>query len=142
LIKGKGFPFPTSQFQNPLLKFDPPLTLDLDYTVNVTSRTELAISLLDGRVWRAFRGPLRLMAINSRGDASGWVELAGGDGVQVADVLEVVIYPSTNKVYQSIQQQSITVRGSGFRQGMSFAFEPAMRVEKDYKLVVVSNQQV
>eukprot|EP01034_Spumella_vulgaris_P038414 gene38414-47432_t len=97
---------------------------------------------MEGRVWRTARGPLRVMEINTRGDEAGWVELAGGDGVKVADIIDVVIYQSTDKVYQRILQQSIIAKGSGFRQGMSFDFDPPMKADRDYKLTVDSNQQV
>ena len=92
--------------------FEPPLTEGTDYSLRVVTRTDLEITLLDGKryvayltlspcamlsnpsrhspsepSWRKDKGPLIVKAINTRGDDDGWVQLPG-DGVHVADVVD------------------------------------------------------
>lgn len=38
--------------------------------------------------WRKDNGPLVIKAINTRGDEDGWVQLNGGNGVHVAEVVD------------------------------------------------------
>merc|ERR1711988_333609 len=117
-IKGVGFP--KNKFK-PELRFKPDLKEDEDYTLRVIDRTDLEVTLMDGRSWRDDEGPLQVIAINTRGDDAGWVNL-DGDGVHVADVVEdidsartggIEVFPMGPKVYQSKNQEQITVTGSG-----------------------------
>lgn len=55
--------------------------------VQVLSRTELEVTLLDGRAWSTGPGALLVTAINTRGDDAGWVTLPG-QGVHVAEIDE------------------------------------------------------
>lgn len=147
-LKGTGFPLIMSGYK-PLLKFSPVLTVDVDYSVRVVDRTEMEFTLLPGRAWRAFAGPLQLNSINTRGDETGWVVLPGG-GVTVADVVEdvvpsfprVEVFPMGEKVYQSALNQNIRITGFGFKEGISFEFQPQLTVGIDYSLVVVSPHYV
>jgi len=146
-IRGAGFPKVISK---PKLKFIPDLVEGVDYTINVLDRTEMEITLLDQRFWRADAGPLLLSAINTRGDEAGWVDLPG-DGVHVAEVVEdidsdvtggVEIFPMGVKVYQSVLQETITITGSGFKDGISFVFEPEIKNGIDYDLEVSSKNKI
>lgn len=145
-IKGVGFP---TSISTPQLKFNPPLLAGTDYTVRVIDRTELEITLLDGRAWRDSAGPLQVTAINTRGDEAGWVSLHG-DGVHVADVQAdigvdttggVEVFPMCVKVYQSALSQQITITGTGFVAGMQITFDPVFKVG-DYDLDVQSKNKV
>ena len=143
-IKGDGFiAFMFSKVQ---LKFSPPLTEGVDYTVYVVDRTDLEISLIDKRQWRAEPGPLIVTAINTRNDDAGWITLPG-DGVHVAVVVEdidaqvtggVEVFPMGVKVYQSLKQEQIVITGTGFKEGISFVLDPDLKVGTDYDLDVQS----
>jgi hypothetical protein len=85
-VSGKGFPELKSGYK-PSLRFSPALTEGIDYTTRVIDRTDLELTLLDRRSWRTSAGPLIISAINTRGDANGWVDLPG-EGVHVAEVVE------------------------------------------------------
>lgn len=148
-IKGAGFPLLTSGYK-PLLRFLPALTEGVDYSVRVVDRTELELTLLDGRAWRADAGPLQVTAINTRGDEAGWVDLPG-EGVHVAEVMQdidaqtnggVEIFPMGVKVYQSAKQEEIVVTGMGFQKGMTLSLDPAMQESVDYDLEVVTKNKV
>eukprot|EP01040_Poterioochromonas_malhamensis_P014061 gene14061-15536_t len=89
-IKGTGFPAMLSSYK-PMLKFYPPLTEGKDYALRVVNRTDLEVTLLDGKVWvpssRGSKTSLYVIAINTRGDDTGWMTF-DGDGVQVAQVVD------------------------------------------------------
>jgi len=140
-IKGAGFPIKAS-ISRPQLKFSPPLVEETDYSIRVLNRTEIEITLQDGRQWSQEAGPLLVTAINTRGDEAGWVTLPG-DGVHVADVQDdldtvsssgVEVFPSGLKVYQSALRQSIAITGTGFKDTIQFTFEPALKAGVDYDL--------
>ena len=146
-IKGAGFP---KVLAKPSIKFVPPLVEGTDYTVKVVDRSDMEITLLDGRNWRNTPGPLQVSAINTRGDEAGWVVLPGDDGIHVADVVEdidsdvtggVEIYPMGSKVYQSTLQEQIVITGAGFKSGMEFVFEPDLKEGLDYELEISSKNK-
>jgi len=145
-IKGYGFP---KTLGKTMLRFNSPLVENIDYTITVLDRTELELTLLDQRQWRATSGPLIITAINTRGDEAGWVTLPG-DGVHVAEVTEdvdsvvtggVEVYPMGVKVYQSAIQEQIVITGSGFKNGISFKLEPNLREGTDYDLEISSKNR-
>lgn len=140
-IQGTGFPLASSSFK-PVLKFNTPLKEGVDYTLRVVSRTDLELTLLDGRAWRSEPGFLSVVSINTRGDEAGWVSF-NGDGVHVAEVLEdidadktggIEVVPMGIKVYQSALQLPIAIAGTGFKEGISFTFEPSIKAGVDYDL--------
>jgi hypothetical protein len=146
-ISGSGFPDAVTGFK-PQFRFSTPLTETLDYTVKVISRTEVELTLNDDTAWRKDAGPLVVTAINTRGDAAGWVEV---DNVKVAQVVEdpaaeesggIQVFPMGTKVYQSAKQQPILVTGNGFVQGMGLVFEPELKAGADYTLKVISANQL
>eukprot|EP01034_Spumella_vulgaris_P024123 gene24123-30433_t len=151
LIKGRRFPSDKSGCRAIMLIFtEDSLVCDVDYTLRIVSSAELELTLLDGRAWRADAGPLKLVAINTRGDGAGWVVLPGG-GVQVAEVQDdidgdfqvgVEVFPVGVRVYQSALNQKIQITGTGFKQGILFIFEPDMKVGVDYEMEVVSKNRV
>lgn len=145
-IKGSGFPMTFSKVQ---LKFSPALERDIDYTVRVVDRTDMEVTLLDKRQWRAEPGPLIVTAINARVDEAGWITLPG-DGIHVAEVVEdidsqvtggVEVFPMGVKVYQSAKQEQIVITGTGFKDGMSFVLDPEMKVGTDYDLDIQSKNK-
>jgi hypothetical protein len=140
-ISGSGFPDMATSYK-PILKFSPPLTEGTDYTLRVASRTDLEVTLMDGRAWRSEPGPLTVKAVNTRGDDAGWVTF-DGEGVHVAEVIKdvgkeetggVEIFPMAVKVYQSALQQKIDIIGKGFNQKVSFVFDPALKQGTDYEI--------
>jgi hypothetical protein len=146
-IRGSGFP-ELATGHKPQLKFLSPLLEGVDYTIRVVGRTDLALTLLDGRAWRDSAGPLTVTHINTRGDTGGWIELPGA-GVQVAEVIEgasvpssVAVYPMGVKVYQSALQQHIEIAGSGFTDGMTFTLDPPLVLNQDYEMEVISKKRI
>jgi hypothetical protein len=147
-ITGKGFP--EDEYYVPLIKFSPPLVDGDDYTVRVIDNTHIEVTLADGAAWRDDAGPLMVTAINTRGDAAGWVDMAG-EGVHVAEIQEDVgssstggieLFPMGVKVYQSALQQSIVVTGTGFTEDMRFTFYPELKADTDYDMEVQSKNKV
>jgi len=146
-IRGGGF---TKVLRKPQLQFNPPLTEGVDYILNVFDRTDMELTLLDGKAWRPDSGPLIVSAINTRGDPGGWVKLPG-DGIHVAEVIEdlqadttggVEVFPMGVKVYQSLLQEKIVITGTGFKTGISFTFEPDLKEGKDYELEYSSKNKI
>lgn len=138
-ILGTGFP---TVLAKPQVKFSPELIEGTDYKITVKDRTDIEVTLLDGRAWTASTGPLQVTAINTRGDDSGWITIPGG-GVHVAEVVEdidavqtggVEVFPMSVKVYQSVLQEQIVITGSGFTTGIAFTFEPDIKEGADYEL--------
>lgn len=146
-INGVGFTKVLSQTQ---LKFDPPLEEGVDYTLKTVDRTNLEITLLDGKKWRKDSGSLAITAINTKGDESGWVTLHGSNGVHVAEVVDdvdaedtggVEVFPMGAKAYQSVKQSTLTITGSGFKRGISLVFEPNLKDGIDYDFDVESKNK-
>lgn len=144
-IKGKGFPLLQTGYV-PKLKFDPPLQNGVDYTVRVLDRTELELTLLDGRAWRSEAGPLLVKSINT---GAGPVEMPG-EGIHVADVQEdidasltggIEVFPMGVKVYQSALRQDIVITGTGFKEGMQFSLDPPLQLHQDYTMEVQSKNK-
>jgi hypothetical protein len=84
-ITGSGYPVPPSPYK-PQLRFEPPLTEEVDYRVHVLGTDSIVVLLTEGRAWRADPGPLTVTHINTRGDTGGWVQLPG-NGVHVAEIV-------------------------------------------------------
>lgn len=146
-IRGVGFPTAISK---PQLKFNIPISIDTDYTIDVLDRTEIEITLNDGSSWGSVAGPLYVTAINTRGDEAGWVTFPG-NGIQVAVISDdingestggVTVIPMGLEVYKSILNQKVTITGSGFKQGISFEFNPALVAGTDYDMVIESENKV
>ena len=70
------------------IRLSPPLTEGLDYKINVIDRTEMVVTLLDGRRWRSDDGPLTITLMNTRGDEAGWFSIGGENGVHVAEIVD------------------------------------------------------
>jgi hypothetical protein len=147
-IKGVGF---TKTLGRTQLRFNPPLVENEDYTVKVIDRTELEVTLVDGHSWRSDDGPLTVTAINTKNTEDGWVAIGGEGGVHVADVIDdistestggVEVYPYGVKVYQSALQETITITGTGFKEGMSLVFEPEIKEGVEYDLEVTSKNRL
>jgi hypothetical protein len=134
-VTGSGFPDPGTSYR-PLLKFNPAMD-EADYSLRVVSRTDLEITLKDGKAWRDEPGPLIIKAINTRGDESGWVTF-DGEGVLVAEVLKdigcVEVFPMVN--------QKIDIIGKGFKSGVSFVFDPVLKVGTDYEVETISDNRM
>jgi len=145
-VMGAGFP---KVIAKPALKFKPELKEGVDYTLDVLDRDEIEVTLLPGREWGPAPGSLLVTHINTRGDEAGWVDLPG-DGVHVAEIVDDVdkevtggieVFQMGVKVYQSALQQKIEITGSGFKEGMSFTFDPELRENVDYQLTVSSKNR-
>lgn len=146
-IQGVGFP---KVWVFPQLEFNLPLIANKDYTVSVESRTELIVTLMDGREWGNSGAELKVTRINTRGDSAGWVTLSG-DGVHVAQIVDdvdsdetggVEIYPMGQRVYASKLSETIEVSGSGFTNSMGLVFEPTLMKGVDYDLTFVNRNRV
>eukprot|EP01006_Ploeotia_vitrea_P031669 TRINITY_DN63986_c0_g1_i1.p1 TRINITY_DN63986_c0_g1~~TRINITY_DN63986_c0_g1_i1.p1 ORF type:complete len:941 (+),score=55.61 TRINITY_DN63986_c0_g1_i1:73-2895(+) len=146
-IYGEGFP---RQMAKPKLLFSPELKEGRDYEIYVMDRTEMIVTLKDGRKWSDEKGPLLLTKINTRGDMDGWVDLPG-DGVHVAEIIDdleaeqtggISINPSSNRIYQSMLQDSFTITGSGFVSKMSLTFDPPIKESIDYDMDIISSTEI
>ena len=137
----------------PQLRFSPELTEGIDYEVYVMDRTEMIVTLKDGKSWGA-AGGLLVTHINTRGDTDGWIMLPG-DGVHVAEVVAdidaemtggITLYPSSTRIYQSMLQDNLIIAGTGFDMdaatSMSITFEPPMKKGTDYYLDVMSSSEL
>lgn len=83
-IKGTGFPTSPDEYSI-ALEFSPPLEEGVDYTVRLSSRTDLYIVLNEGHSWRASPGTLLVTAVNTLGTEDGWLAQGEeGAGVCVA----------------------------------------------------------
>jgi len=148
-ISGTGFPELETGYK-PKLRFSPELTEGVDYTLRVVDRTDMELTLMDGRAWRPDTGPLIVTEVNTRGDEGGWIDLPG-EGVHVAEVVldvgasstgGVEVIPMGVKVYQSLLQEQITVTGTGFTADMRLVLDPPLENGKDYDMEVVSKNQL
>ena len=93
-IKGEGF---TKRLSKTRLRFNPPLIDGVDYIINVIDRTELEVTLLDRKQWRASDGALQVTHINTRSDEDGWVKVGGDGGVHVAEVVDNIDADATGE---------------------------------------------
>ena len=139
-IAGAGF---TDAIAAPMIKFQPELVLNEDYTIWIQDRDDIEITLKDGKKWGAV-GNLVVQAINTRGDPDGWVVFPG-NGITVAEIVPdedavnsggVVIYPMGTRVYQSALQRTIDLSGVGFKSDMELTFDPPLKAGVDYDLKV------
>lgn len=146
-IKGAGFP----EDEEVQLKFSPPLEEGTDYSVEVISRTELEVTLNDGKAWSQSAGALQVTAINTRGDSSGWIQLPGENGVHIAQVVDdedsestggIEVFPMGVQVYKSALSQKVAITGIGFSEGMRFNFESDLKNGVDYDQQVESKNRV
>jgi hypothetical protein len=144
-IRGVGFP---PVMTTPQIRFNLPLVVDKDYTITVVDRTEMIINLKDGREWADGPAELLVTAINTRGDEGGWIVT---NDVHVAQIVEdisdehtggVEVYPVSQKLYQSFNQKTLSISGSGFQDGMSFIFSPPLKQGTEYTMEVVSKNRV
>lgn len=87
-VYGRGF---TTGVGSTRLRFFLPLTQGIDYDLEVLSRTELKLTLLEGKQWRASKGPLHVHAINTRGDEAGWIRIGGHFGIVVSHIVDDVV---------------------------------------------------
>lgn len=142
-VKGVGF---SKVLSKPQIKFEPALEEGEDYSIRVESRTDMEITLLDGKAWRDDAGPLKIVGINTRGDERGWVAM-DGEGVHVADIVDdmdaastggIEVFPMGSKVYQSQLQEEITITGTGFKSGMKFVFEPELEEGREFDLEIAN----
>lgn len=140
-ISGTGFPDRATTFK-PTLLFKPPLIEGVDYTLSVVSRTDLEVTLVDGKAWRTEPGLLYVIAINTRGDDQGWIKFEG-EGVCVAEIIDnvestrsnpVQIFSFDNKIYQSTFSPNIIIIGKGFKEGIAFTFDPPIQQGIEYDL--------
>lgn len=153
-IRGEGFPSAqnTSSAQRSLaLRFDPPLTLGVDYTLEPWLFYVAELHLLPGRSWRHDPGVLKVTHANTLGVEYGWCALPHGGTVvammvQDDDIFshfgDVVFISSRNLVYQSALEQQIVIRGVNFPSGIALNFSPTLRVDVDYTLNVSSTHLV
>lgn len=131
----------------PSLKFDPPLSEGTDYSIRVVSRTDMEITLLDGRAWSPSTGNLKVKSIDT---GAGVVKMSG-DGVIVAEVIEdigadstggIEVFPVGEKVYASALKQDVVMTGKGFKDGISFTFDPPLVKDADYTMIVDSKNKI
>jgi hypothetical protein len=84
-VYGRGF---TTGVGTTRLKFFLPFSQGKDYDLEVISRTELKLTLLEGKQWRPNKGPLHVLAINTRGDEAGWIRIGGHFGTVVSQIVD------------------------------------------------------
>lgn len=134
----------------PQLRFNTGIVQGKDFTVKTISRTELEVTLKDGKEWGK-GGDLVVTGINTINSDDGWVTVNGG--VHVAslvddevvtigdnnDVLEV--FPTSTKVYSSgsTTSKGIEITGRGFSDDMTFLFEPQLKEGVDISTTITSS---
>ena len=122
-IHGTGF---STAIAAPRLKFNTVIKEGVDYFINVISRNEIQLMLMDGKSWGKV-GPLIVTGINVFGagrNEAEWI-IFSGSGVHVAEIVNdegsasvnVSIIPRSIKIYQSALQRSIEIKGKGLTSG-------------------------
>ncbi len=144
-----------------MLKFYPPLIEGIDYSLRVVNRTDLKVTLLDGKAWvpslKECIISLFVTAINTRGDDAGWVKFDNEGvhvGIEESSISEVVkepfestgisseVLPMTVKVYRSESQRKIKFIGKRFSKGVSFSFDSSLKDGIDYEVETISDTKV
>lgn len=130
-VNGQGFVPSKSDLGRMELMFEPAILED-SYFIQCFNRTELFIYLVDGKSWAAapYTGPLKIKAVNSRGDKTGWVTQGPeGEGIEIAQIVDdqssessggVEVFPQAVQIYQSANSMQIPVNGNGFGAGVEF----------------------
>jgi len=104
-ILGSGLDYSVS------LVFDPPITLNVDYSQTVSSPHQIDLRLLPGKRWSASAGSLWVKSVVVDGTA---YPLAGGNGIRVAEVYaDPSIEKSVVNIHKS-QSKLLVISGSGF----------------------------
>mmetsp|Transcript_30114 Transcript_30114/g.37774 ORF Transcript_30114/g.37774 Transcript_30114/m.37774 type:complete len:926 (-) Transcript_30114:391-3168(-) len=96
--------------------FDPPIKVDVDYSIVQHTYGAIKLTLLTGKAWRQEPGPLKLVRIDCGG---GLLQLGSeGKGIRVAEVQAdldahgVTVVTSKEPIYQSTP--SLMITGTGF----------------------------
>lgn len=118
------------------LVFEPPLLVNVDYNVTVTSPTSAILILLPDRKWRAEPGSLIVRSIGS-GDTKFALPHAG---VQIATILADPVVHFTAPAPLEGQFLDVMVSGAGFTNigDTKLTFSPSTIV-MDYHIVLVKN---
>lgn len=99
--------------ENPDLVFEPSVEAGVDYELSKATPSRLELSLKSEKQWCAVKGDLYLKSIKCPG-TDGAVELANGQGIVVAQVLEdPVVTPAELHIYVTHTKQ-LHIKGSGF----------------------------
>eukprot|EP01040_Poterioochromonas_malhamensis_P014692 gene14692-16310_t len=140
-IRGKGFPHPSTNYRTQLM-FSPSLIVGIDYTIGMVEENTLKLHLLPNRVWRKDPGPIKIIAINTRGDDYGWISYDSIGGIQVG----VVEYTCNNNpqkiivdegrdsyyIYEGMLDQSIVLHGKRLNETSKLHFTPSLQLDEDY----------
>jgi hypothetical protein len=138
-ITGSGF-LPSSGIK-PALAFIWPISVDVDYKLTVIDNTKIQIEFLNSFILTS-NDPLYVVSINTKGTPLDWIHF--DFRIQVAQFLDLGVFSSNQKVYQSALNQSIVITGAGFKQGMSLSIQSdfILTENKDYTMVVDKPTQV
>jgi hypothetical protein len=149
-IIGKEFSVPSIMHpdRRTSFQFSPPLIEGVHYKVLRADHDNILLSLQDNHAWRPEPGWLYLTAINSKGIDTGW-RYFPGEGIRVANVVEDPIIGNTNGIYISMSSinlyqsnNTFTIHGTKFHEGISFEFSPKIKEHEDYEIETISSSFV
>jgi hypothetical protein len=138
-IKGGGF----LSVPAPVFDFDPPLTKNSDYTVNVLGLDTCEIILRTSWMPEGSTGELKV-----KGMDGGAGKLTFPSPVVVATVIEdegshesgLTLTPGhVVAIYQSLGSAPLVITGTGFSNEPKIEFDEPLKLGKDYKFVKVSS---
>mmetsp|Transcript_11821 Transcript_11821/g.14771 ORF Transcript_11821/g.14771 Transcript_11821/m.14771 type:complete len:921 (-) Transcript_11821:1207-3969(-) len=108
------------------LEFQPPLSKDIDYSIDKVKKDTITLSLKSGKKWRYEAGALYVTAITC--PKSERVELAYGQGIVVASIMaDPTIEMSERKIYATYTKK-LVITGAGFSiDGTELQLNPTSR---------------
>jgi len=141
-VEGTGFNFDFS----PIFDFEKDILIARkDYYVNVLNRTNADI-ILATNAWMDSAGDLKVLSVDT-----GAGKVTFPDAIKIASVVDdeeehksgVSVQTNNNfVVYQSDSKTPIIINGSKFKGIPKIVFKPPLQVDIDYKLSVLSEEQI
>ena len=132
-ISGSGFEEGIS------FTFSPPLKANTDYTMKVVSKNKIEVFLMSGKKWSKDAGLLLVSAINKDGKS---YQLANGDGIRVATVLEDPTVDEDDENVHETQSKVVVISGKGFTNIADVKVTVRPAVPGAYKVLSVSDDTI
>jgi hypothetical protein len=132
-ITGSGFEDGVS------FNFSPELKLNVDYTMTVASKNKVQLFLKSGKKWRKEAGLLLVSAVSTGGKT---YQLANGDGIRVATVLQDPSIDEDDENIHETQSKVVVIGGSGFTNIADVKVTVRPSVPGAYKVLSVSDDTI
>jgi hypothetical protein len=132
-ITGSGFD------DSVVFSFSPDLRLNTDYSMVVVNKNKVQIFLKNGKKWRKEAGLLLVSAVTVNGKT---YQLANGDGIRVATVLEDPSIDEGDDNVHETQSKVVVVYGKGFTNIADVKVTVRPSVPGAYKVLSVSDDTI